>query len=98
MIAFRSMQKTFDNGYILGGWSDSDSSGDKTQHTRGGTDYWVVKTDSSVLNNGTKGLEEIPLKIFVSLEYMQLMVDIFWGAYTMSDSSGDLSHHLHSIN
>src|ERR1043165_6758300 len=45
-----SVQQTFDGGYILGGYSASDSSGDKTQNSRGGTDYWVVKVDS----NGNK--------------------------------------------
>ena len=43
---FGSIQITADGGYILGGTSYSDSSGDKTQNSRGGTDYWVVKTDS----------------------------------------------------
>jgi len=35
-----------DGGFILGGYSLSDSSGDKTQHTRGAYDYWIVKIDS----------------------------------------------------
>lgn len=35
-----------DGGYILGGYSFSDSSGDKLQHTQGATDYWVVRTDA----------------------------------------------------
>jgi hypothetical protein len=34
-----------DGGYILGGWSRSDISGDVTQPIRGLTDYWIVKTD-----------------------------------------------------
>ena len=44
---FYSMQQTADKGYILGGWSTSDSSGDKTQDNWIGADYWIVKTDSS---------------------------------------------------
>ncbi len=39
-------QQTFDGGYILGGSSTSGISGDKTQATWGGTDYWIVKIDS----------------------------------------------------
>jgi len=35
-----------DGGFILGGYSLSDSSGDKTQHSRGAYDYWIVKIDS----------------------------------------------------
>ncbi|MEP7263702.1 MAG: T9SS type A sorting domain-containing protein [Bacteroidota bacterium] len=40
-----SLQQTIDGGYILGGYSSSVVSGDKTQPTQGGTDYWLVKTD-----------------------------------------------------
>ncbi len=43
----RSVQQTFDGGYILGGWSNSNISGDKTENSQGATDYWVVKTDSA---------------------------------------------------
>src|SRR5690349_8862038 len=39
-----------DGGYVMGGWSLSGLTGDKTQDTRGGYDYWVVKTDA----NGVK--------------------------------------------
>jgi hypothetical protein len=41
-----SLQQTTDGGYILGGWSNSDSSGDKTQSCWGSYDYWIVKIDS----------------------------------------------------
>ncbi|HYV90594.1 MAG TPA: T9SS type A sorting domain-containing protein [Chitinophagales bacterium] len=41
-----SIDQTDDGGYILGGYSNSDSSGDKTQPTKGVFDYWIVKTDS----------------------------------------------------
>ncbi|MEO6168165.1 MAG: MopE-related protein [Chitinophagales bacterium] len=37
--------QTSDSGYLLGGWSMSDVSGDKTQTSRGESDYWIVKTD-----------------------------------------------------
>ena len=40
------IRKTDDGGFILGGWSDSDTSGDKTENSQGGFDYWVVKVDS----------------------------------------------------
>jgi hypothetical protein len=42
-----SIQQTSDGGYILGGWSLSNISGDKTENCIGFNDYWVVKTDSS---------------------------------------------------
>ncbi len=42
----QSVRETSDGGYILGGYSDSDSSGDKTEYSIGLTDYWIVKIDS----------------------------------------------------
>ena len=42
----RSIIKTSDNGYLLGGISYSGISGDKTQNNRGGADYWIVKLNS----------------------------------------------------
>jgi hypothetical protein len=41
-----SVEETKDGGYILGGYSSSDKSGDKTQNSRGRYDYWVIKLDS----------------------------------------------------
>ncbi len=38
---------TPDNGFLLGGYSLSDSSGDKTAHTRGAEDLWIVKLNSA---------------------------------------------------
>ncbi|HUM53537.1 MAG TPA: hypothetical protein PK431_17085, partial [Chitinophagales bacterium] len=37
------LQQTIDGGYILGGWSDSNISEEKTENSRGGQDYWVIK-------------------------------------------------------
>jgi gliding motility-associated-like protein len=42
----QSMVKTPDGGYLLAGSSHSNISGDKTQNSRGGGDYWVLKIDS----------------------------------------------------
>ena len=41
-----SIAQTFDSGYILGGYSQSNLSGDKSEDHKGGGDYWIVKTDS----------------------------------------------------
>ncbi len=43
----QSIQQTSDGGYILGGVSNSNISGDKTENSIGGYDYWIVKTDAS---------------------------------------------------
>jgi hypothetical protein len=44
--ALRSVQQTTDGGYIIGGTSNSNISGDKTENSNGDDDYWIVKTDS----------------------------------------------------
>ncbi|MBK7968028.1 MAG: hypothetical protein IPK08_03365 [Bacteroidetes bacterium] len=48
--ALTSIKQTTDGGYILGGFSQSNASGDKTENnydTLCATfDYWIVKTDS----------------------------------------------------
>ncbi|MEK6481832.1 T9SS type A sorting domain-containing protein [Catalinimonas sp. 4WD22] len=41
-----STTQTPDGGYLLGGVSGSESSGDKSENTRGEFDYWVVKIDA----------------------------------------------------
>ena len=41
-----SLQRTHDGGYILGGYSNSNKGNDKTEDSRGGYDYWIIKTDS----------------------------------------------------
>ncbi|MGO4904409.1 T9SS type B sorting domain-containing protein [Flavobacterium sp. W20_MBD1_R3] len=43
----QSMVKTPDGGYLIAGSSLSNISGDKTQNSRGGSDYWILKIDSS---------------------------------------------------
>ncbi|MBL0071934.1 MAG: hypothetical protein IPP34_09005 [Bacteroidetes bacterium] len=43
---FTSITKTNDNGVICGGTSSSNISGDKTENSNGGDDYWIVKTNS----------------------------------------------------
>jgi hypothetical protein len=45
-----SVVQTADSGFIFGGWTFSDSSGDVSQNSRGGSDYWLLKTDK----NGTR--------------------------------------------
>ena len=42
-----SIRQTADGGYILGGDSNSNSFGDKTENSQGGYDYWIIKLDTS---------------------------------------------------
>ncbi len=41
------MQQTRDSGFIVGGYSESGISGDKTEASRGSFDYWIVKLNKS---------------------------------------------------
>lgn len=45
--SFSTMALTHDGGCILGGYSDSNISGNKTENSKGGYDFWIVKLDSS---------------------------------------------------
>ena len=38
-----SVLRTTDNGYLLGGYTFSSKSGDKTEYSKGSRDYWIVK-------------------------------------------------------
>lgn len=42
-----SVLQTSDGGYILGGESRSNISGDKTANCKGGNDYWLIKLDDT---------------------------------------------------
>ncbi len=42
-----SVTQTVDGGYLLGGRSESNISGDKTANNKGGSDYWMVKVSST---------------------------------------------------
>ncbi|KAA9332701.1 T9SS type A sorting domain-containing protein [Adhaeribacter soli] len=42
-----SLAQTIDGGYILGGISNSGTSGNKSQASKGGNDYWIMKLSSS---------------------------------------------------
>lgn len=41
-----TVMQTSDGGYLLGGYSMSDISGEKKQNSKGQSDYWLIKTDS----------------------------------------------------
>src|SRR5690606_31076466 len=42
-----SLKQTSDGGYIVGSGSDSNISGDKTENSKGGLDYWILKLDTA---------------------------------------------------
>jgi hypothetical protein len=83
-----SIFQTADGGYLLAGYSSSDSSGDKSENTKGDFDYWIIKIDSSGNKQwdkdfGGTGDDELFSAVKTTDEGFLL------GGYSYSDSSGD---------
>lgn len=86
-----SIQQTVDGGYILGGWSASDSSGDKMENnlgTIGSNDYWIVKTDST---GNIQWQNTIGGDYYDYLQSVQQTIDggYILGGWSYSNISGD---------
>lgn len=71
----RTLQQTTDGGYLLGGYSASNISGDKNEHCFGGPDYWIVKLSPEivpVVEAAQRNLEVYPNptadKVFIRTE------------------------------
>ncbi|HEX5153580.1 MAG TPA: hypothetical protein VFW07_19160 [Parafilimonas sp.] len=90
LLQYASLQQTSDNGYIMGGYTGSDVSGDKTQPGWGEYDYWVVKTDS----NGVKAWDKRFGGIYNDIMTCLLQTSdgrYLFGGYTASSETGDVS-------
>ena len=88
VFSFSSLQQTVDGGFILGGYSYSNISGDKTENSWGKSDYWVVKLDATgdiQWQNDIGGTEN---EVLFSL---QQTADggYITGGYSLSNASGD---------
>ncbi|MBP6810356.1 MAG: T9SS type A sorting domain-containing protein [Saprospiraceae bacterium] len=83
-----SIQQTVDGGYILGGSSRSNISGDKTENSKGNVDYWVIKLDAtgSIQWQNTIGATD-----YDWLQSILLTTDggYFLGGYSRSNISSD---------
>src|SRR5450432_3787589 len=84
----QTIENTIDGGLILGGSSPSPISGEKTETSRGNTDYWVVKMKS----NGTIAWDKTiggdgddDLRSIKEIEKNKYII----GGYSNSDISGD---------
>ncbi|MDQ4141344.1 MAG: T9SS type A sorting domain-containing protein [Bacteroidota bacterium] len=64
----RTVKQTNDNGYILGGYSYSPSSVNKTGANKGFADYWIVKTNSRGLIMWNKTIGGSSEDVLQSLE------------------------------
>ena len=83
-----SIKQTTDGGYILGASSDSNISGDKTENSRGGLDYWIIKLNStgSITWQKTYGGNQPDFEVFV---VQTTDGGYFAGGYSDSNISGD---------
>ncbi|KAA6438387.1 DNRLRE domain-containing protein [Dyadobacter flavalbus] len=72
-----SLISTLDGGFIVGGTSGSNASGNKTENSRGGDDYWVVKfaPEPSLaaspirINAGGQAFTTATKKLFIADQY-----------------------------
>jgi hypothetical protein len=78
----RTIHQTADGGYILGGYSDSDLSGDKNGPNKGDYDYWIVKVDGDGAKQWDKTFGGSGSDVLTSL---QQTAD---GGYILGGSSG----------
>jgi hypothetical protein len=82
-----SRQQATDKGYILGGYSYSDSGGDKTQNcwhdsvNHPSVDYWIIKTDSLGNKQWDKDFGGTGLDV---LSFVQQTID---GGYILGGTS-----------
>ncbi|MDN3724698.1 T9SS type A sorting domain-containing protein [Aequorivita sp. SDUM287046] len=83
-----SLKQTADGGFIVGASSDSNISGDKTENSRGGLDYWILKLNSSgnILWQKTYGGAQPEFDVYVVETFDG---GYFAGGYSDSDISGD---------
>lgn len=92
-----SIEQTADGGYVLGGYSSSPVSGNKTQATQGGTDYWVVKTDA----NGKKQWDaDFGGSDFDFMDDIKQTADngYILGGHSASNASGDKTQDSRGFN
>ena len=86
--AASSIVQNSDGDYLVGGFSTSGISGDKTEVSRGGFDYWVLKLDSSgdiIWDKTIGGNNDDFFRTLNTTSYG----GVFIGGYTTSGLSGD---------
>ena len=81
-----------DGGFLLGGNSDSDASGSKSEDSRGGDDYWVIKTDADGNKIWDKTLGGNQREVFTEM-ILQKNGKILIGGSSLSNTSNDKSEN-----
>lgn len=80
------VEQTKDSGYILGGWSVSPTTGDKTELSRGGYDYWIIKLDKNRIIQWQRTIGG------ASSDYLTMVIQTKDGGYLIGgSSSSDIS-------
>jgi hypothetical protein len=92
-----SVQQTKDGGYLIGGSSVSNISGDKTENSKGGYDFWIVKLSSSGIKLWDKTIGGS------SDEFLNHVIETtdggyFLGGISTSNISGDKSENTRGFN
>ena len=87
-----------DSGFLLCGYSNSDSSGDKTQHNINSNfsnfDFWIIRIDK----NGNKTWDKTFGGNQSDILHKMLLLknnSFLLGGATLSDSTADMSHHTY---
>jgi len=83
-----ALAETQDGGFVGGGWSASNISGDKTENSNGGADFWVIKLDAEgnlLWQNTIGGAGDDFLYSLFETDNG----DFILGGKSNSDSSGD---------
>lgn len=93
---FADAHQTADGGYILGGWSGSPVSGDKTQVVQG-DDYWIVKLDAAGNKQWDRTIGGLNHD---ALQSIQQTTDggYILGGWSVSEVGGDKTQPNHSPN
>jgi hypothetical protein len=86
----------FDFGYILFGHSSSDAGGDKTENSRGGYDYWIIRTDLIGGIIWDKTLGGLGNETAVSIGVFSNN-DLLFAGNSTSNNSGDKSENNYSL-
>jgi hypothetical protein len=92
-----SVRQTADGGFILGGFSDSDASGEKTENGKGSNDYWIVKLDAAGVKEWDKTLGASNGEFLYSVEQTTDEGYIL-GGWSTSDASGDKSENAKGVS
>ncbi len=93
----RSVSPSADGGCLVGGYSRSGISGDKSENNKGGTDYWVVKLDNQgnkVWDKTLGGISDDQL----SATLLTADGGYLLAGYSFSDASGDKSENRKGEN